>query len=162
LPQLERNVVRSRTKHPQELLEDMFQLRHELLVLRTAAAQNREIYARLTTLATRFWPADGRQYIDDLLDQFDRVRNMCDGEKELLQGVVDFYHTRTTTRINVAMERLALLTALVLPVTAVASIYGMNVIVSDRTDVAGLTEALAVMLVLMAGMLIWTRRQGWW
>jgi Mg2+ and Co2+ transporter CorA len=64
--------------------------------------------------------------------------------------------------MNVAMERLALVTALVLPVTAVASIYGMNVIVSDRTDVWALSEALIVMAGMTAGMLAWARHQGWW
>jgi len=52
---------------------------------------------------SRFWPAESRQFVDDLLDQF-----------------------------------------------------------SDRTDVAGLLQALVVMLVLMVAMRVWTRRQRWW
>jgi magnesium transporter len=155
-------VMKGEKRHTHELLEEMFRLRHELLTLRTMAAQTREIYARLSALAPRFWPPDGRPYVDDLLDQFDRVRSMCDGQKEFLQGVLDFYHTQTTAKMNIAMERLALVTVLVLPVTAVASIYGMNVIVSERTNVWALTEALIVMVGMSVAMLVWARRQGWW
>ena len=41
---------------------------------------------------------------------------------------------RVATKINVAMERIALISAVLLPLTAIASIYGLNVIVSDATQ----------------------------
>ena len=63
---------------------------------------------------------------------------------------------------DIAMERLALLTALLLPVTAVASIYGMNIIVSEHTHLVHLVVVLVVLLVIMMLMLQWTKRQGWW
>ena len=43
-----------------------------------------------------------------------------------LQGVIDFFQTRRVTKLNITMERVALLSALLLPITAIASIYGMN------------------------------------
>ena len=70
--------------------------------------------------------------LEDLADQFDRVRSLSDGEKEFLFGVIDLYQTRVATRMTVAVERLAVLAAVTLPITAVASIYGMNVIVNEK------------------------------
>jgi Mg2+ and Co2+ transporter CorA len=64
--------------------------------------------------------------------------------------------------MNVAMERLALIAAVLLPVTAIASIYGMNLIVGDRTDVIQLGLVLSFMGLVVAGMLGWTKRMGWW
>ena len=61
-----------------------------------------------------------------------------------------------------AMERLALIAAVLLPVTAIASIYGMNLIVGERTDLPQPAIVLAVMGAVVAGMLAWTRRMGWW
>jgi magnesium transporter len=158
---LEQRVMQGGRADPHGVLEEMFRLRHELLTLRTNAAQSREAYARMASLAHRFVPQEGRPFLDDLLDQFDRVRSMCNGEKEFLQGVVDFYQTRTTTKMNVAMERLALLTALVLPVIAIASIYGMNIIVSDTTHPVQVIGVLAVMGVMTLAIVAWARRQGW-
>lgn len=64
--------------------------------------------------------------------------------------------------MNLAMERLALITVVMLPVTAVASIYGMNVIVNSRTDFPHVWAALTVMALISVAMLQWARRQGWW
>ena len=64
--------------------------------------------------------------------------------------------------MTIAGERLAVIAALSLPVTALSSVLGMNVIVNDSTQVGELVLILAVMLVISAVMLVWTRRKGWW
>ena len=158
---LEQRVMHGATGNPEATLEELFRVRHELLTTRTMAAQNRETYAGMVAV-TRLTPPEGRPFMTDLLDQFDRVRNVSDGEKEFLQGVLDFYQTQTATKMNIAVERLALLTATLLPVTAVASIYGMNLIVSEYTQLVHLSVVLLALAVVVALMLQWTKRQGWW
>ncbi|MGH2740500.1 MAG: magnesium transporter CorA family protein [Actinomycetota bacterium] len=158
---LERQVMKGDFKDPEEALERLFKVRHELLTVRTMAAGSREVLMRLTSLSA-FLPEQVRPFIEDLVDRFDRARNICDSEKEFLQGVVDFYQSKTSTKMNVAMERLALISALVLPVTAVASIYGMNIIVNRQTDalhIAGVVGSMALVAIVM---LRWARRHGWW
>jgi magnesium transporter len=147
--------------NPEELLEEMFLIRHELLTVRTMAAQSHEIYARLASLG-RFVPPDDKPVLEDLADQFERVRGMADGEKEFLFGVMDLYQTRSTTKMTIAMERLAVLAAVTLPITALASVYGMNVIVNESTHVGQLWVVLVAMALISGVLLRWTKRQGWW
>ncbi|MGZ4589206.1 MAG: CorA family divalent cation transporter [Actinomycetes bacterium] len=64
--------------------------------------------------------------------------------------------------MTVAVERLAVLAAVTLPITAIASVYGMNVIVNQQTHVVQLVVVLAVMAAISAALLRWTKRQGWW
>lgn len=156
--ELELRVMGSDLRDPEALLADMFLVRHELLTVRTMAAQTHEVYARMAHLV----PDDQRSWAADLADQFERVRSVSDGEKEFLFGVIDLYHSRVTTKMTVAMERLAVLAAVTLPVTAIASVYGMNVIVNDRTHMAQLLLVLAVMSAISVTLLRWTKRQGWW
>jgi Mg2+ and Co2+ transporter CorA len=61
-----------------------------------------------------------------------------------------------------AMERLALIAAVLLPVSAIASIYGMNLIVGERTDVTQLVVVLAIMAIVVGAMLVWAKRMKWW
>jgi Mg2+ and Co2+ transporter CorA len=153
--------VRDERGDPVRVLEDMFLVRHELLSIRTIAAESGEVYERMLAL-TRMIPAEAPPLIQDLINRFDRVRSLSDDEKEFTQGVIDFYQARTTTRMNVAMERLALIAAVLLPVTAIASIYGMNLIVGERTDVTQLAIVLSVMAIVVGGMLVWSKRMKWW
>jgi Mg2+ and Co2+ transporter CorA len=60
------------------------------------------------------------------------------------------------------MERLAVIAAVTLPITAIASVYGMNVIVNERTHVVQLVVVLLVMVSISFLLLRWARRQGWW
>jgi magnesium transporter len=64
--------------------------------------------------------------------------------------------------MTIAAERLAVIAAVTLPITALSSIYGMNVIVNDRTHYLQLAVLLAVMAAMSAALLRWTKQQGWW
>jgi magnesium transporter len=158
---LERRVIKGEAQNPEEALEEMFRVRHELLTVRTNAAQSREAYARMLALS-RTVPPEDRPLLEDILDQFERLRSLCDEEKEFLQGVLDFYQSRTSTKMNIAMERLALIAAVILPVSAISGIYGMNLIVRGETEVWHLALVVAAMITVAGLMLRWAKRQGWW
>ncbi len=158
---LEEGVRSDDDRNPIRLLEAMFLIRHELLTLRTMAGQSREVYERMSAM-TRMIPSEAPPLIGDLINRFERVTHLADAEMAYMQGVIDFYQARTSTRMNIAMERLALIAAVVLPVTAIASVYGMNLIVGQRTDVVQLAIVLAFMILVTGGMLAWTKRMGWW
>ena len=158
---LERRVLSGEKSGFEQALEEMFRVRHELLTLRTMAAGGRELFARMAAL-TRHLPPESQPFIEDLVDHFERVRSVCDSEKEFLQGVVDFYQSRTTVKMNIAMERLALISAVMLPLSLLAGIYGMNIIVNEQTQTWELGVVLGTMGALAAMLLFWARRQGWW
>jgi Mg2+ and Co2+ transporter CorA len=63
--------------------------------------------------------------------------------------------------LTIAAERLAEIAAITLPVTAVSSILGMNLIVNDTTQPVELAVALLSMIVMSVLLLIWAKRQGW-
>jgi Mg2+ and Co2+ transporter CorA len=86
---------------------------------------------------------------------------MAHSQEDYLQGVIEFYQARTTTKMTIAAERLAVIAAVTLPITALSSVMGMNVIVNSRTDPVFLAVLLVVMTVSSVLLLIWARRHGW-
>jgi len=161
LPGLEKEVMSSKLTDPEVLLETMFLFRHELITTRTMAAQSHDVWMRLAGINRMADDPDGA-YARDVADQFDRVRSLADGESQFLFGIIELYQTKVHTKMTVAMERLAVIAAVTLPVTALASIYGMNVIVNDSTHWSQLIVILIVMLTISSALLVWARRQGWW
>ena len=147
---------------PEQFLEQLFRARPELLVVRTMAGQSREVYGRMAAALVRVIPREAQPLVADLADQLERVRGLADGEKDFLHGVIEFYQTRTDTKMTIAAERLAVIAAVTLPITGLSSIYGINVIVNDRTRYLQLAVLLAVMAVMSAALLRWTKQQGWW
>ena len=158
--ELERTVTAGHLGDPEEFLAEMFGVMHGLQAVRTSASLDHEVFGRLAKLGT-LGPA-ARALVEDAVDQFERVQAMAQAQKDSLQGVIMLYQTRTNTKMTIAAERLAVIAAVTLPVTAVSSVVGMNVIVNERTHWATLGVLVALMLVMSGWLLLWSRRQGWW
>jgi Mg2+ and Co2+ transporter CorA len=158
---LEQRVMGEEHEDPERFLEELFRARHGLIAVRTMAALSREIYGRMTSLA-RFVPDEAEPLVEDITDQFDRIKGMADGETAFLEAVIGFHESRTNTKMTIAAERLAVIAAVTLPITALSSIYGMNVIVNEKTHHLQLAVVLAIMLAMSAALLRWARQQGWW
>jgi magnesium transporter len=158
---LEQRVTSGHLGDPEQFLEELFRTRHALLAVSNMAALGHQIYQRMSALA-RFIPPDCQPLVADIEDQFARVTGVADGQVRYLQGVIEFYKARTDTKVTIAAERLALIAVLTLPITALSSVYGMNIIVNDRTDFPHLAFVVAVMAAISAILLRWAKRQGWW
>jgi magnesium transporter len=158
--QLERQVTAGHGGDPEQFLEELFAVRHGLLAIRTMGSLSHEVYGRMATLDV--WPGPAHALLTDLEDQFRRIGAMAEAQREYLQGVIEFYQARTNTKMTIAAERLAVIAAVTLPVTALSSIVGMNVIVNDSTHVGQLVVLLTVMGVMSAMLLLWAKRKGWW
>ena len=90
---------------PEALLEDLFEVGHQLLAIRP--------WPRTAPRPIAAWPsgcghARGRAAVAaDLADRFEMVRSIADGQKEFVHGVIEFYQTRTSTHMTIAAESLA-------------------------------------------------------
>ena len=158
---LEQRVMAASDEEPQEFLTELFTARHELLTIRTMAAQGGEIYRRAIRLTT-FAPPKGLKLMKDLLDQYESVASISQAQLDFLMGVTEFYRARTDTKMTIAAERLAVIAAITLPITATSSVVGMNVIVNEQTMWVPLILLLAFMATMSIVLLVWTKRQGWW
>jgi magnesium transporter len=158
--QLEQEVTAGYVGDPEQFLEELFAVRHGLLAVRTIASLSREVYGRMARLSV--FGSGGEARLADLEDQLRRLAAVAETQRDYLQGVIEFYQTRIGTKMTVAAERLAVIAAVTLPITALSSIVGMNVIVNSATHVWQLVVLLAVMMTMSAILLIWTHRKGWW
>ena len=124
------------------------------------AALSREVFGRMVTREV-FGAGKGQHLLLDAVDQFEHLTAMANSQKDYLQGTIEFYQARTNTKMTIAAERLAVIAAITLPITALSSILGMNVIVNDQTEWIGLSVTLLVMLAISTCLLIWAKRKGW-
>jgi Mg2+ and Co2+ transporter CorA len=147
--------------HPQDFLEDLFRTRHALLTVRTMSSQSAEIYGRAVRLLGATDPGIDKALRDNK-DAYDRLSRITSSQLDFLTGVTDYYRARTDTKMTIAAERLAVIAAITLPITAISSVIGMNVISSNADRFVPLTIVLVVMIALSLVLLRWTKRQGWW
>ncbi|CCH72425.1 putative magnesium and cobalt transporter [Nostocoides australiense Ben110] len=160
---LEQHVVeRSAPRKSEGFLDELFTTRHALGRITSIAAQTGEVFGRAQYLLDGTGDPEDVRLIGDSRDQFLRLAGIARAQDEFLRGVTEFYRARTDTRATVAMERLAVIVAITLPVIALASVASMNVISYGRTSWPWLIGILLAMFVVSAILLRWARRQGWW
>ena len=124
------------------------------------SSQSAEIYGR----AIRLLSSDKaiERVLGDNKDAYERLARITHSQLDFLSGITEYYRARTDTKMTIAAERLAVIAAITLPVTAISSVLGMNVIVNDSTNWPWLIVLLVVMIGLSLVLLRWAKRQGWW
>lgn len=155
---LDREMRTELPRDPERFLERAFAVRHDLVTVGNRITQTREASAIAAASAL----PGAAERCGVLSNQLSQMRVRLDGEAEFLQGVLDYYESLTNTKMNIAMERLAVIAAVTLPVSAIGGILGMNTIVSDETNFAANLLTLVLMIALTVWMLIYARRRGWW
>jgi magnesium transporter len=156
----EQQVTAGQLGDAERFLDGMFRVRHGLLTVRTMSSLSAEVYGRMHALAV--FGSEEQGLLENNEDQFRRLATMAHSQEDYLQGVIEFYQTRTNTKMTIAAERLAVIAAVTLPITALSSVMGMNVIVNTHTDPVFLAILLAWMTALSALLLVWAKRHGWW
>jgi len=105
---------------------EIFALKRELLNLRRILAPEREV---LNTLIRRDEPVLGEAslpYFQDVYDHVIRVLDTVDLNRDQLSGLLDAHLAVVSNRLNTVMKRMTALSTILMSVTLVASIYGMN------------------------------------
>lgn len=145
---------------PEALLEELFEVGHQLLAIRTMATHSAETYRGIAK-RIRSVGEHEKPLIGDLADRFEMVRSMADGQKEFVHGVIEFYQTRTTTHMTIAAESLAKTSvqqnndmrritawvAIVAVPTAVTGFFGQNVSYPGFGDTAGFVTSCIIIVV---------------
>jgi magnesium transporter len=152
-----------------EGLQDIFALKRELLVLRRVISPERDVMA---LLAKRDLPAVSEAaavYYQDVYDHVLRAAETIDTYRDLLSGVLDSYLSlnannmaMTSNNLNQVMKVLASYSIILMSVTLIAGIYGMNFDNMPELHTRyGYFVALLGMLVL--GLLLYRffKRKGW-
>ncbi len=146
----------------QELLQRIFRLKRSLQRLRRIAMHQRDVLLRLSRGEFEQIPERALPFFRDIHDHFVRVSDLAEGYRELLSGALDAYLSVVSNRMNEVMKTLTLVATLMLPLTFIAGLYGMNF---DRMPELhwryGYPFALILMLGVAVAMIGWFRHKRW-
>jgi magnesium transporter len=121
---LEEDVFKRRFN--QQTLEKLYDLKHELLLLRSAATPLQDICNELMRFHGDIISPDIQFYYRDISDHVKRINHAIDGMREMLTAAMQVYLALVTVGQNEIVKRLAGWGAIVALPTMVFSLYGMN------------------------------------
>lgn len=146
----------------ESILEGVSDLRRELLDLRRVAASQRELLTPLATGEYDYISEDLGQRFNHVRDHLIKVVELIDALRERLAGVRDNYHMALTDRTNDVMRTLTIFAAVLLPLSVIAGIYGMNLPVwPSGENPLSFWVVVGAMVALGGGFLWYFKRRGW-
>jgi magnesium transporter len=143
------------------LLADILRLKRGVAAIRRVVGPQRDTMLALTRDEFPGIRSSIRPYLRDVYDRLVRVSDLLDSFRDELATVLDIYVSQVSNQLNEVMKVLTLITVVIVPVTLVASIYGMNVNFPGTGTTAGFWASLALMVVTALGMVIFFRSRRW-
>ena len=159
IDELERHIVRDPST---SVLHALNTLKSELLSLRKAAWPIREIITHLERAEIPMIRETTRIYLRDSYTKLIHVTESLEIYRETISSLQDFYHLRVNSRTNEVMKFLTIIATIFMPLTLLASIYGMNFTYLPALDARWAPAAITFVMVLIALiMLAFFRKKGW-
>ncbi|HEY1812685.1 MAG TPA: magnesium/cobalt transporter CorA [Kofleriaceae bacterium] len=160
---LENEVLRKAgTKLGPPVLRKILRFKRTLLELRRMAIHQREILLRLARGEFDEIPKEVLPFYRDIYDHFLRVSDLVESYRDLVTSALEAYLSVQSNRMNDIMKTLTLIATVMLPITFIAGVYGMNFKHMPELDfVWGYPASLGLMLLVVLGCLWWFRRKGW-
>jgi magnesium transporter len=160
LDALEEEIFEGRSE---EIVRDISNVKQEIINFRKVIRPQRPVLRDLERVKGRYLAPeiDLEIYFDDIVDAHERIWDMLENYKEVVEALEETNESVISHRVNDILRVLTSISVIVLPLTLLASIWGMNVGVPGEGDTTAFWVITASLAALLVAMVAYFRRRGW-
>ncbi|MEA2422950.1 MAG: magnesium transporter, partial [Thermoleophilaceae bacterium] len=144
-----------------EVVREISNVKQEIINFRKIVRPQRTVFADLERTKQKYFSDELEIYFDDINDASERIWQMLEGFKETVEALEATNESVISHGLNDVLRVLTVLTVVFLPLTLIASIWGMNVKVPGEQNLTAFWIIIGVMVVISGGMIAFFRRRGW-
>jgi magnesium transporter len=143
-------------------LEQLLSVRREMTLFRKVLGPQRDVVSTLLRRDLPFLSSELSLYFQDVHDHMMRVVEEIDTLRDLLTGAMEAQLSVTSNQLNITMRVMAAWSIILMAITLIAGIYGMNFhIMPELAWRFGYEWALGLMLALGAVLLLYFKKRNW-
>jgi magnesium transporter len=158
LERLEDDIFEGRSS---EIVRDISDTKQEIINFRKIVRPQRAVLRDLERTKQRYLQEELEIYFDDISDAAERIWDTLENYKEVIEGLESSNESVLSHRLNESFRILTAASVVLLPLTLIASIFGMNVGFPGEGQPITFYLILALMAVMLAALVILFRRRGW-
>ncbi len=156
------DTIFSIRKPNNQILEEILALKRSLLRVKRISSKQLEILYRMSHGQFDLISGPVLPFFRDIYDHLVRVTDLAESYRDLISGSLEAYLSVVSNRLNEIMKVLTIFSAVMLPLTFIAGVYGMNFeFMPELKSPYGYYAAWAVMITVAVAMLIFFWRRGW-
>jgi magnesium transporter len=142
--------------------QDLYRLQRDVIQLRRSVVPQAEVIRRLGRESVGLIADEDRWLFRDVHDHLYRMAELSDSYRQLLDSAMTSYRSAQDDELNDMLRVLTLVSALLLPITMIAGIYGMNFeYMPELSWRPGYFVVLGGFVSIVLGMALWFRSRGW-
>src|SRR5918999_187418 len=145
----------------EEVVRDISKAKQEIISYRKIVKPQRPALRVLEGHVRRFLAEELELYFDDLVDASERIWDLLDNYKEVVEALEATNESAISHRQNDVLRLLTVFAAVLLPLTLVASIFGMNVDFPGEGGAAAFWVIVAAMVGVFAALVSFFRWKRW-
>jgi magnesium transporter len=144
-------------------VRDISNAKQEIINFRKVIRPQRPVLRDLERVKERYLAPeiDLEIYFDDIVDAHERIWDILENYKEVIEALEGTNESVISHRVNDILRVLTSISVIVLPLTLLASLWGMNVGVPGEGDEGAFWAIVGGMVALMIGMIAFFRRRRW-
>ena len=144
-----------------QIVQDISLTRRDIITLRRVVRPQIAIVSNLERKERPFIQQDMEVYFSDIVDAFSRAWDILEEYREIIEGLSETSDSVSSYRTNDVIWILTVISVVMLPLTLISGIYGMNLDWLPAADSElGFFFVVAIMLVVAGGMLYFFRKRG--
>ncbi|WNR45687.1 magnesium/cobalt transporter CorA [Paenibacillus roseipurpureus] len=144
------------------LMNEVFEIRSQLLQLRRTIVPMRDLLYRLISTERIEQIREHLVFFTDIHDHLLKLSEMLDSNREITADIRDSYISLNSNRMNNIMKTLTVITTIFMPLTFIAGLYGMNFTYMPELHWHwGYYTVLLLMIAIGLGMFAWFQKKGW-
>jgi magnesium transporter len=145
----------------EEVVRDISNVKQEIISYRKIIKPERSTLRLLERRVERFLPEELELYFDDVVDAAERIWDILDNYKEVVEALEDTNESVISHRQNDILRILTVFSVVMLPLTLVTGFFGMNVAFPGEATRWMFWTILGLMLAILAGMIGFFRWKRW-
>jgi len=158
LDALEDDVFEGRSE---EVVRDISNVKQEIISYRKIIKPERATLRVLERHVERFLPEELDLYFDDVVDAAERIWDLLDNYKEVVEALEDTNESVISHRQNDVLRVLTVFSVVLLPLTLITGFFGMNLQFPGYDTVWAFWTVFGVMCVTLVGLLAFFRYKRW-
>ena len=145
----------------QEVVRDISNVKQEIISYRKIIKPERSTLRVLERRVENFLPEELELYFDDIVDSAERIWDLLDNFKEVVEALESTNESVIYHRQNDVLRLLTIISVTILPLTLVTGLFGMNVLFPGEGTQEGFWIIVVALLVVAAGTLGFFRLKRW-
>ena len=145
----------------EELVRDISNVKQEIISYRKIMKPQRPTLRVLERKVERFLPEDLELYFDDIVDASERIWDLLDNYKEVVEALEATNESAISHRQNDVLRLLTIISVTMLPLTVMTGLFGMNVDYPGEGGALAFWVILGGMVAVVATMVAFFRYKRW-